>query len=138
MKPAAAALLALCLGTAAWAAPDKKPWPVPAAAQARRNPVARRAESVAEGRKLYRNYCLVCHGGQGQGDGPWVGNLTESPGDLSDPAVMKKMRDGELFWKISQGRNQMPGYARRLNTTQRWHLVNYVRSLVRPPADTKR
>lgn len=138
MRPGPLFLLALCLGTIAWAyGTAKKPWPVPAREKERKNPVPASAESIAQGRKLYRNHCLVCHGQQGAGDGPWVSNLPDPPGDLGDPAEVGVMSDAEIFWKVSQGRDFMPGYGRKLRAAERWHLVNYLRTLVRRAERTK-
>jgi mono/diheme cytochrome c family protein len=44
--------------------------------------------------------------------------------------MMKKATDGELFWKITEGRPPMPSYEHQLSETQRWQLVNYLRELV--------
>jgi len=130
MRVTAGFLLGLLAGLAAANSAGTQTWQAPAEARALRNPVRVSPRSAAEGRKLYRNYCLACHGEQGRGDGPWVSRLPDSPGNLADP-VIKEMTDGELFWKISEGRNLMPGYARTLRPQQRWHLVNYLRTLTR-------
>jgi len=44
------------------------------------------------------------------------------------------MTDGELFWKISEGRRPMPEFKKRLTEEQRWQLVNYVRTFAPKPA----
>ncbi len=36
--------------------------------------------------------------------------------------------DGELFYKISQGRKPMPSFRKRLSEQQRWELVLMIRS----------
>ncbi|MFQ5817327.1 MAG: c-type cytochrome [Terriglobia bacterium] len=110
---------------------------MPAWAKGRKNPVAASAQSIAKGRELYKNDCLVCHGQQGAGDGPWAGRLPDSPGNFSDATVMDKMSDGEIFWKISQGRGLMPSYAGRLRAVDRWHLVNYLRTLAQSTTQTQ-
>lgn len=117
---------------------ERKRWQAPTAAKRLKNPVPPRAESIAQGRRLFQNYCVVCHGVEGRGDGPWVEELAVPPGDLSDPAVMNAMSDGEIFWKISEGRDPMSSYASNLSPERRWHLVNYLRALVRKPAPAQR
>jgi mono/diheme cytochrome c family protein len=37
--------------------------------------------------------------------------------------------DGELFWKISEGRGAMVGWKLIISEEDRWHLVNYIRTL---------
>ena len=44
------------------------------------------------------------------------------------PTLLRAGR-GELFWKITEGRNQMPSFATALSERQRWDVVNYLRSL---------
>ncbi len=109
----------------------KKPWPVPAAAKARKNPVAATAESLATGAKLFQRNCAVCHGETGDGKGPWQDILTTQPSDFTDAHMMAEHTDGELFWKISTGREQMPAFEKKSSEQKRWQLVNYMRTLAR-------
>ena len=109
----------------------KKPWPVPAAAKARKNPVAATAESLAAGAKLFQRNCAVCHGETGDGKGPWQNILTTQPSDFADAHMMAEHTDGELFWKISTGREQMPAFEKKLSEQERWQLVNYLRTFAR-------
>jgi mono/diheme cytochrome c family protein len=109
--------------TSAWHAPE----------EARRlaNPVAATPESIKAGAGLYVGYCLLCHGERGRGDGPWVGQLPAAPADLTQPGLLDRQTDGEIFWKITKGREQMPGFEHQLKDEQRWHLVNYLRTLAK-------
>ena len=43
-------------------------------------------------------------------------------------AKLAKETDGELFWKISNGRGPMPPW-KHLPDQERWELVNYIRTL---------
>ena len=43
------------------------------------------------GRETYAQYCAMCHGPAGLGDGPMAGNLPVPPADLS---VLKAVNDG--------------------------------------------
>lgn len=131
MKETCAGVLGILLGGSLLFAHGAKPWPVPEEARKRRNPVAATAESAQQGAKLYREKCLVCHGERGDGQGPWREKLSEDPTDFTDAKMMSRMTDGEIYWKISQGRGQMPAFKDKLNPRQRWHVVNYVRTLAR-------
>ncbi len=122
-----AALVASCL---AWPH-GGKPWPMPAAAKKRKNPVAVSPESVWEGARLYLLHCLVCHGEKGDGQGPWRDKLPLDPADFTDAHMMSEMTDGEIFWKLSTGRELMPAFKDKLTPAQRWHLVNFLRSLAK-------
>ena len=48
---------------------------------------------VAAGAQTYRALCAVCHGPQGQGDGPLAAQLDTSPSDLTRIAA----RNGGVF-----------------------------------------
>ena len=37
--------------------------------------------------------------------------------------------DGALFWKITHGKKPMPAYESRLSPTERWNVINYLRTL---------
>lgn len=98
------------------------------------NPVAPNAASVAAGQALFETNCAPCHGPAGRGDGPVGLTLSPRPADLSRHAVPGIHTDGQLFEWISQGfpNSVMPAFAGRLAETDRWHLVNYLRTLARP------
>ena len=112
------------------AAADSKSdkWLSPAASAAKKNPIASTQESIAAGQKIYSKTCAMCHGKTGDADGPAVIELNIHPAKLSDPKLATES-DGALFWKITTGKKPMPAYGKRLSETDRWNLVNYIRTL---------
>jgi len=112
---------------------EAKEWKVPAREARRANPVAADEKSIAAGKKLYVQECLDCHGGRGRGDGAGARDLDVRMPDLSDQKLWKQT-DGSLFFKITEGREPMPA-TEDLSEEQRWHLVNYVRTLAPKPRD---
>ena len=70
----------------------------------------------------------MCHGKTGDADGPAVIELNIHPAKLSDPKLANES-DGALFWKITTGKKPMPTYGKRFSETDRWNLVNYIRTL---------
>ena len=131
MTPAAArALVAgalLALGAAAGGSDE---WTAPSAEKAKTSPLADTPEVLRKGRALFQRHCTVCHGAKGKGDGPAAADAR----DLTDPAVQRRLTDGEIFWKISTGRKKedemaMPAFARQIGAEDRWRLVRFVRSL---------
>ena len=108
----------------------KQKWTAPAAEARRKNPVAVNESSLAAGQKIYLKRCLACHGKIGNGDGPDAVDLGIHPAKLSDAGVREET-DGELFWKISVGKKPMPNYGTRLSPTDRWNVINYLRTLAR-------
>ena len=106
----------------------KAKWSAPAGEAQKKNPVAPSESSLAAGRKIYSKTCAMCHGKAGDADGPAVIELNIHPAKLSDPKVGTEA-DGSLFWKITTGKKPMPAYGKRLSETDRWNLVNYIRTL---------
>ena len=95
----------------------------------------RTAESLNRGKWVFQTYCLVCHGENGQGNGPVsVAGGGPFPGvpSLVDP-TRPKMTDGAIYGMIVEaqrmGRGLMPRYGDKVHGTDRWDLVNYVRNL---------
>src|SRR2546430_3349718 len=103
-------------------------WLSPAPSAAKKNPIASTQASIAQGQKTYSKTCMMCHGKTGDADGPAVIELNIHPAKLSDPELATQS-DGALFWKITTGRKPMPAYGKRLSETDRWNLVNYIRTL---------
>ena len=103
-------------------------WLSPAPSAAKKNPIAPTRDSIAAGQKIYSKTCAMCHGKGGDADGPAVIELNIHPARLSDPKLANES-DGSLFWKITTGKKPMPAYGKRLSETDRWNLVNYVRTL---------
>ena len=102
-------------------------WKAPPTAVNRPNPVAGNANATALGEKLYVGNCLTCHGPSGKGDGPGGAALEKKPADLS-ARIKAGATDGELFWKITEGRSPMISCRGSLSETQSWEIVNYIKT----------
>ena len=107
---------------------SKGKWSAPAAEAQKKNPVAASESSLAAGHKIYSKTCAMCHGKTGDADGPAVIELNIHPAKLSDPKVSTES-DGSLFWKVTTGKKPMPAYGKRMSETDRWNVVNYIRTL---------
>jgi mono/diheme cytochrome c family protein len=106
-----------------------KPWPVPDKAAKTPNPVKSSGESIAAGKALWVQHCSSCHGKTGLGDGSKAAQLKTQPEDLST-AAMQSQSDGSLFYKISEGRTDMPSFKKKLpDAEDNWDLVIYMRTL---------
>jgi len=108
--------------------PAGKPWAAPEASAKMKNPVKSDEASLTEGKALYAQTCKACHGAKGKGDGPKAANLDISCNDFTSKAFTSET-DGSIFWKITEGRKPMPAYKDKLSDSERWSLVNYIRSL---------
>lgn len=89
------------------------------------NPIEADEASLERGREIYESSCLKCHGEEGRGDGPSATN----PVDFREEFVVE-LSDGEIFYLITNGVEGADMWAFNfLDEDQRWHLVNYIRSL---------
>jgi mono/diheme cytochrome c family protein len=115
---------------------SKNTWELPADADKTKNPVAASPESVAKGKELFlertKGNCIFCHGETGSGNEANLPKLRRKPADLSNKERMSAMTDGEVFWKITKGiTGIMPAGEGRMTEEERWHVVNYVRTLAK-------
>ena len=102
---------------------------IPADAAKMVNPVKPTAESLAHAKKMYGYDCAMCHGANGNGKG----DIEMKPPlrDYTDPAALKDMTDGELFYIIKNGKGQMPPEGDRAKPDDLWNMVLLVRSFAK-------
>ncbi len=105
-------------------------------------------ERTSKGRKLYRHYCMHCHGETGQqAEGfNWEHMPDPRPRDLSESASMSTFTDEEIFNTISREMRDtslqavlddenyfavetMPTFRHTLSEDELWAVVGYVRTL---------
>ncbi|HSL54001.1 MAG TPA: cytochrome c [Pyrinomonadaceae bacterium] len=115
---------------------SKNTWELPEDADKTKNPTTATPESIAKGKELYmertKGNCVFCHGETGAGNEASLPRLRRKPADISNKERMTAMTDGEIFWKISKGiQGIMPAGERRMSEEERWHVVNYVRTLAK-------
>ena len=95
------------------------------------NPVKPTAESQAHAKKVYGYDCAMCHGENGNGKGDVVADMKLTLKDYTDPAALKDISDGEIFYIIKNGKGQMTGEGERAKPEDIWNMVIYVRSFAK-------
>ena len=65
--------------------------------------------SVRAGRVVFDANCVVCHGANGQGDGPASASLSPKPRRFVDPAWQKEVTDEDLIHVAQTGRRAADG-----------------------------
>jgi mono/diheme cytochrome c family protein len=116
-------------GSAFTRSQQPKPWIAPDKDAKMANPVKSGSESISAGKSLWVQHCQSCHGKQGLGDGTKAPQLKTIPGDFSK-ATTQAQSDGSLFYKISEGRGDMPSFKKKLPEAEDiWNIVVYVRTL---------
>jgi len=110
---------------------------IPAEASKQINPVKSTSESLAHARKWWKLDCAMCHGKDGDGKGEVAASMKLTVADFTNPATLKERTDGELFYIIKNGHQDMPPEGDRIKPEEGWDLVNYVRSLSKPKPEAE-
>jgi mono/diheme cytochrome c family protein len=100
----------------------------------RPNPVKSSPASIADGKHAFATQCAMCHGKDGDGKGDLAIDMKLTLKDYRDPAALKDITDGELFYIIMHGKGDMPGEEDRMKPDQTWNLINYIRSFAKKEA----
>lgn len=110
---------------------------IPVEAIKQPNPVKFTPESITRAKKWWTLDCAMCHGKDGNGKGETATDMKLTIADFTDPATLKDRTDGEVFYIIKNGHNDMPPEGPRVKTEENWDLVNYVRSLAKKKTDAE-
>jgi mono/diheme cytochrome c family protein len=95
------------------------------------NPLAFSEKSVRRGKEAYGFYCIQCHGPLADGRGTVGQSFAPLPANLNESYVQEQT-DGSLYYRISLGFNRHPPLWDTVAETDRWALINYIRSLAMP------
>jgi len=107
---------------------DPKPWPVPEKNAKMANPVKSDDESLKTGKEVWAKHCQSCHGKTGKGDGSKAAQLKTEPGDFTK-ADFQKQTDGAIYYKVAEGRDDMPAFKKKIADEEEiWLVVNYLRT----------
>ena len=104
---------------------------IPVEAAKAPNPVKSSPESLARAKKWWGLDCAMCHNANGNGQGDTAKEMKLKLVDFTDPKTLKDRTDGEIYYIIKNGHNDMPPEGPRIKTEEGWDLVNYVRSFAK-------
>ena len=108
------------------------PFKVPPDIAAQTNPVKSTPEQLAKAKKMFGYDCVMCHGADGTGKGDVAVQSNFTMKNWTDPAALKDMTDGELFYIIQKGKgDNMPGEGDREKPDEIWTMVTIVRSFAK-------
>jgi mono/diheme cytochrome c family protein len=100
-------------------------WTVPADRKGKLSPFKFNDSTRNAGQSIYNLNCMSCHGTPGKGN---VQKLTPPPADPATDKIQHNA-DGELFYKISEGRSPMPSFKNTLSSKDIWNVISFIRSL---------
>ena len=105
------------------------------------------AEYTENGRRVYYQNCVFCHGDDMDGDGIYAHALDPIPANLKDATTIGMLQETYLFWRIAKGASglpdeggpwasAMPAWETFLTEEEIWDVILYLydRSGQRPRA----
>lgn len=105
-------------------------------------PPPKKPELLDQGKKLYDQYCLTCHGARGDGKGPVGSALKPPPRDFNLPLSQWSHAKGDIrkvFEVISKG---IPNTSMvkwdHLSEQERWAMTYYVVEFSTPKKPSKK
>ncbi len=113
-------------------------WDVPEERASRLSPFEFTDSIHRQGAIHYSVNCASCHGTPGQGNFERLDPLPADPAT----AGFQENTDGEMYYKVSEGRGLMPSFKNVLSAEEIWEVVGYLRTFnpdyvqeVRPTAE---
>jgi len=94
------------------------------------NPLPRTENVLMQGKRVFTNHCVMCHGILGEGDSTLGPAYGAKPANLVSQQMVE-LSDGEIYHVVRMGKNAMPSYSADLEEQERWAVVHYVRVLQR-------
>jgi len=99
-------------------------WVVPPDKKARLSETRFTDETVKAGSQVYQINCKSCHGDPGKNN---VTKLAPLPPDPAS-AQMQQNLDGDIYYKVQEGRVPMPAFKNSLTSMEIWQVIAYIRS----------
>ena len=108
---------------------DQEKWDIPEKYVTMKNPTYANKENLLIGKALYSKHCKSCHGTKGKGDGTKADTIDTEMGDFTDGSISDQS-DGALYYKTFTGRDDMPGFKKKISDEkEQWLVINYLRKL---------
>ncbi|MFJ5297337.1 FTR1 family protein [Pseudomonas sp. NPDC088368] len=87
------------------------------------------------GAPLYAQYCSVCHGNAGAGDGPAAVGMSPPPANMRDASRFDRLSLYDVYSTLGLGieGTDMPSFADQLDDRQRWDVATYIASFTADP-----
>lgn len=97
-----------------------------------KNPLEASTANLTEGKRIYTNMCIHCHGEKGDGKGTL--NITsKGGGPFPVPSYYddahKDLPDGKMFFSVTYGKNLMGAHAPQVSQEERWKIILYINKL---------
>ncbi len=95
------------------------------------------AAHVDNGRRVYYQNCVFCHGDEMEGDGIFAHALDPIPANFAEPTTIAMLQESYLFWRIAKGApglpqestpwaSAMPAWETFLTEEEIWDVILYL------------
>jgi len=95
------------------------------------------ATHLVNGRRVYHENCVFCHGDRMEGDGIYAHVLDPIPANFSDAGTIAQLQETYLFWRIAKGApglpeesgpwaSAMPAWEEFLTEEEIWDVILYL------------
>jgi mono/diheme cytochrome c family protein len=92
---------------------------------------------LANGRKVYYQNCVFCHGDNMEGDGVYAHGFDPLPANFQDPTTIAMLQESFLFWRIAKGgpglpeestpwASGMPAWEKFLSEDEIWDVILFL------------
>ncbi len=95
------------------------------------------ARHVDNGRRVYVQNCVFCHGDDLAGKGMFAGALDPLPANFRDVGTIAQLQESYLFWRITKGgpglpeesgpwSSSMPAWEKLLSEDEVWDVILFL------------
>lgn len=94
------------------------------------------AAGLQEGKELYVDRCMTCHGCAGNGLGSYAGTLVVTPANYKQNPF-RNMPDDQWYWHVSEGiqGTVMPPWKESMTEEERWKVIRYIQQIFSRPVE---
>ncbi|MGD2079889.1 MAG: c-type cytochrome [Nitrospirota bacterium] len=91
-------------------------------------------EHIEEGKNIYEDNCLPCHGKEADGKGPMASAIRypAAPTNFREPGTIAQLPLGYVYWRVRDGgifdkqfNSAMPGWGDELDDDEIWKVIMY-------------
>ena len=94
-----------------------------------KSPFAGTPDGLKDGERVYKNFCIHCHGEKGDGNGILVQRDKFAGVPSYYGATLKDLPEGKMYHTIFYGKNMMGSHASQINFKERWSVIEWVKKL---------
>lgn len=90
---------------------------------------AAQGDENTQGKELYQEKCMICHGANGSGNGPAAAAFSKRPADFTSPDFWQGDVDKKIADTVRNGRPPMPAFD--LPSEEINAIINYMKQTFR-------